>query len=268
MSDANQPAGGGDTTPPTWLIAAGTIGASALIFIAGAGVGQQWGAEQWGPVAAWLSGGLTLAAVVVALRQAIIAQRQAAIAQQQADDAQRESMRLLFDRLVDHEISRRRECIDAFSDLWAAIVSVDFLSFTQGLDDLDATFDPLEQRTPSGLSNSKIFGEELVEGIQDFFRQWLTATQPPLFRARLVLRGTPLESAVKEINEGLNDVGQKGVRMLAEPILRGRRPDTTQVTALWHKVVRLRDVHVKKAELDFSLRRQDAEAAVRESQKR
>lgn len=176
-------------------------------------------------------------------------------------------MRLQFDRLVDHEISRRRECIDAFSDLWASIVSVDFLTFTQDLDDLEPTFDPVQQRTPSGLRDSKTYGEELVEHIRDFFRQWLTATQPPLFRARLVLRGTPLQDTVKQINDGLNKVGREGIQTLTRPILSGRRPDTTEVKTMWHNVVRLRDVHVKLAEKYFSLKREDAEAAVRENQK-
>ena len=185
-----------DRSLPPWVIVVGIVAALALIFLVGVGYGQQWGAEQWGPLAAWIAGAATFGAVVVALRQARVAQRQAAIAQQQADETHRESLRLQFDRLVDHEISRRRECIDAFSDLWAAIVSVDFLTFTQDLDDLDATFNPLEQRTPSGLNDSKTYGEELAERIRDFFGQWIRAVQPPLFRARLVLRGTPLQDAV------------------------------------------------------------------------
>jgi hypothetical protein len=122
---------------PTWSIVVGVVAALALIFLLGVGYGQQWGAEQWGPVAAWLSGALTLAAVAIALRQAGIARRQ-------ADDAQRESMRLRFDRLVDHEMSRRRECIDAFSALWATTIRVgtEFRPFTQRLDALRPTFVP------------------------------------------------------------------------------------------------------------------------------
>jgi hypothetical protein len=142
VTNVNEPSGGGRPSS-LWLIITGIVGALALVFLAGAGFGQQWGAQQWGPVAAWLSSALTLAAVVVALRQAAVAQRQAVIAQAQADTARRGSLQVQFDRLVDHEMSRRRECIDALSDLWAAIVGVgnDFLVFTQALDDIDATFE-------------------------------------------------------------------------------------------------------------------------------
>ena len=94
--------------PPTWLIVACISVTLSLIFLLGVGYGQQWGANQWGPVAAWVSGAATLAAVVVALRQASIARR--------------ESMDLQVARLIDHEVSRRRECIKALSELWAALV--------------------------------------------------------------------------------------------------------------------------------------------------
>lgn len=268
MANVNEPPSGDSSSPPTWLIVVGIVAALALIFVAGAGFGQQWGAEQWGPVAVWLSGALTLGAVIVALRQAIIAQRQAAIAQRQADDARRESIRLQFDRLVDHEISRRRECIDALSELWGALVGmgIEFLAFTQGLDDIDATFDPAQQRTPSGIRGGKLYGEELAEGIRDFFGRWATATQPPLFRARLVLRGTPLQTGVVEVSDGITKVGREGIPTLTRPILQGRRPDTDAITAMWQDVLRMRDEHLRLAEEHFSLKREDAETAVRQNQ--
>lgn len=263
LSDVNH-----DRSGPAWSIGIGIVAALTLIFLLGVGYGRGWGAEQWGPVAAWLSGALTLAAVVVALRQAIIAQRQAAIAQQQADNARRDSMRLQFDRLVDLELSRRRECIDALSELWGAIVGmgIEFLAFTQELDDLDATFDPAQQRTPSGITGGKLYGEELAERIRDFFGRWSNAIQPPLFRTRLMLRGTPLQGEVGQINAGITKVGREGIPTLTRPILQGRRPDTDAITTMWHDVLRLRDEHVQLAERHFSLRRGDAEAAVRRHQ--
>jgi hypothetical protein len=259
-----------------WAIALGCVGGAVLGFIVVYGLTKKWGAEQWGPFAAWLSGALTLAAVVAAIRQAVIAQRQAVIAQQQAiiaqgqaDDARRDSTRLQLDRLVDHEISRRRECIDAFSDLWAAIVgmSTQFLAFTQRLDDLDKTFDPAQQLTSNGVWGERLYGDELVEHIRDFFGEWLKETQPPLFRARLVLRGTPLHDAVKQINEGITKVGREGAPTLTRPILQGRRPDTAAITTMWQDVLRMRDDHLRLAEEHFSLSRKDAEAAVRENQR-
>jgi hypothetical protein len=99
-------------------------------------------AEQWGPVAAWLSGAVTLAAVVVALWQARMVQRQTGIAQS-------EFTRLHKASLIDYEIGRRRECIHAVGDLWAAILSmaVEFRSFTDYLRDLPEGADGTVPRT-------------------------------------------------------------------------------------------------------------------------
>lgn len=42
-----------DHSPPTWSIVVGIVAALALIFLLGVGCGQQLGATQWGPLAAW-----------------------------------------------------------------------------------------------------------------------------------------------------------------------------------------------------------------------
>lgn len=124
-----------DRPLPPWSIVTVIIVALGMVFLLGVGYGQQWGASQWGPVAAWLSGALTLAAVVVALRQANIARR--------------ESMDLQVARLIDHEVSRRRECIKALSELWAALVSmtIEFRTFTDWLDNLPQRFNGNTPRT-------------------------------------------------------------------------------------------------------------------------
>ncbi|EUA73482.1 hypothetical protein I553_9638 [Mycobacterium xenopi 4042] len=43
----------GGNAPSPWLIVTGIVGALALIFLLGAGVGAQWGAPQWDR---WLNG--------------------------------------------------------------------------------------------------------------------------------------------------------------------------------------------------------------------
>jgi hypothetical protein len=58
-----------------WVIAAGIVAALALIFIFGVGFAQQWGAPQWGPLAEWVAGTATFAAVAAALWQAVLARR-------------------------------------------------------------------------------------------------------------------------------------------------------------------------------------------------
>jgi len=59
-----------------------------------------------------------------------------AVAPREACIARRESMRLQLARLVEHEVSRRRECILALGEVWAALVNMtfEFRSFTDGLD--------------------------------------------------------------------------------------------------------------------------------------
>ena len=63
---------------------------------------------------------------------------------------------------------------------------IDFLTFTQYLDDLDPTFDVGRERTPSGLRGGQTYGDEIVERIRDFAHKFTNNIQPPLFRAVLV----------------------------------------------------------------------------------
>jgi hypothetical protein len=156
VTNVNRPSAD-DGLPPPWLIAIGVVGALALVFLLGAGVGQEWGAPQWGPLAEWVAGTATFAAVVVAL--------------QQSAHARREATRGHLARLVDHEVSRRRECLEAFGNLWAALVSLgaDFRSLVNYLLDLDAEFDPLAQRHPGPLMGPvQTYADEIVGQIQQF----------------------------------------------------------------------------------------------------
>lgn len=150
--------------PPPWAIAGGVAAALALIFLLGVGFGQQWGADQWGPLAAWVAGAATFGAVVVALREAARSQRA---------------------RAVDHEISRRRECIAALGELWGALVGliIDFRTFVDYLDDLGQNFNPATGVVSPGPGERQVlktYGEVIGERIQDFFDKWAKAVEPPL----------------------------------------------------------------------------------------
>jgi hypothetical protein len=205
VTNVNGPAAD-EGLPPPWLIVIGIVGALALVFLLGAGVGQEWGAEQWGPVAAWLAGAATLAAVVVALRQAGIAQRQAM-------QTRHESMDLQVARLVDHEVSRRRECIKAVSDLWAALVgmTIEFRSFTDYLDNLPSNFDGrlprLRDVPPERMGES--YANELGRRFQTFFDRWVGVIQPPLFVALAILHDTKMYDALNGINDGIADMSKE-----------------------------------------------------------
>lgn len=75
-------------------------GALGMAFFVAFGSTAHWGHDQWGPLSEWVAGGATVAAVVVALQQSFKGDRS---------------------RRIDHELSRRRECINALSDLWEGI---------------------------------------------------------------------------------------------------------------------------------------------------
>jgi hypothetical protein len=263
--------------PPTWLIITGIIVALVMIFLLGVGRGQQWGADQWGPVAAWLSGALTLAAVVVALLQSRTAQRQAAIAQQQADETHRESMRLQRARLIDHEVSRRRECIQAVSELWSALVGMvfEFSSFTDYLINLPTSFNGILTRA-DGVPPERPgepFINEIGRHFDTFYQRWIGAIQPSLFVALAVLYGTDMYDAMEKINDDIANMSKEDTeggfidirkRIMPDP-QHGlcHRPDTDRLTAMWQDIVGRRFAHLRLLQKHFSLARPDVENAVR-----
>lgn len=241
-----------DHLPPPWLIVTGIVAALSLIFLLGFGVGGQWGAPQWGPLAEWLAGAATFAAVVVAL--------------QQSAQARREARRGHLARLVDHEVSRRRECMKALGELWAALVGVgmDFRSFVNYLDDLPREFNPVGQRHTGPLRELQTYGDEVIEQIQQFFAKWMDTIEPALFVALYLLHDTPMYPAVGQINDGINEIRKDGIPSITRPIIQGRRPDTAQLTTMWNNILRRRDEHLKLARQHFSLTHKDVERYVRQ----
>lgn len=257
----NKPSSG-DGLPPPWLIVIGILGVLALVLLLGAGVGQEWGAAQWGPVASWLAGFLTLAAVVAALYQARIAQRQAEIAQRQAEIAQRESERMQLARRVDHEVSRRRECIESLANLWAAItgMQMEFAAWTEYLDSLPVAFNLDEQNRPGTVVGpASTWRTETREEMRSFSLKWQQRIEPPLFVALLVLRGTGLYEATGALNDVINDIKMAGLEPIRQGLGAGRRPDTAPIKAMWEDVKSRRDTHLGLARKHFSLSRDDVE---------
>jgi hypothetical protein len=215
-----------DSLPPAWLIATGIVVVLALIFFVGFGVGQQWGGPQWGPLAEWIAGAATLAAVILALRESFRARRDSM-------RAQRDSTRAHLARLVDHEVSRRRECITALGDLWGAIygLDMDFFAWTEYLNKLPPDFNPREQRRRGPVTGPvQIYKDEIREEIRNFSSKWQNTIEPPLFVALLVLRGTALYEAVGEVNDRINEIKIQGLDPIREAVTAGRRPDTQPIT--------------------------------------
>lgn len=91
---------------------------------------NSWGAEHWGPVASWFAGVATVAAVVVALRQANIAAKQAKDAAEQAqidsalaDERHQADLEAADDRLSNElDAKRRHDQVMSISPIWNELV--------------------------------------------------------------------------------------------------------------------------------------------------
>jgi hypothetical protein len=239
VTNVHKTSGQNDGLPPPWLIIIGIVCALALVFLLGAGVGQEWGAEQWGPVASWVASGATFAAVVVALRQAVLGQREARRGQ--------------LARLVDHEVSRRRECIEALANLWAALtgMQMEFAAWTGNLQTM-----PVDS----------IRGE-----LQRFSWEWQNKIERPLFVALLVLRGTDVYDAVDDLAKKTDEIKTDGLEPIRQAIRERRRPDAAAIegiTSMWKNVIDRRRAHLTLARQHFSLARTDVERDVLRNQTR
>ena len=237
---------------PQWsLIAAGILGALSLIFVTGFGFGQSWGASQWGPFSAWLSSGLTFAAVVVALRGAALARREAARSQRS--------------RLIDPK-SPDAENLDAISDLWGALSSMHsvFTSFTQYLAGLPAKFEPNSPRNDGELPDRP--GESLVAEIsrrfETFVSTWTATAEPHLFRTLALLHSSPLYAPVKQLNADIRNLLEDMLPEVFPPVFLGQRPDTGPVIAAWSDIIRRRQDHLDLAHQHLSLALDSVERAL------
>jgi hypothetical protein len=242
---------------PWLLIALGIVAVAIGIFGFGFGFGQQWGAAQWGPMSEWLAGAFTFGAVVVALRQAAIAQQQATIAQRDIAESQRR-------RLIDHELSRRRENLQALDRTWDGIakMTVIFPTFTDYLLNLPGTFDPNVPRTdnwpPDKPGNPLAY--DFSDRVTAFLDTWVQMVEPPLFLALALLKGTAMEATIRQLNDQLTELKTDGFPQLTHPLMNGRRPDVGPVDAMWNDIIRLRNAHLNLASQHFSLAIDDIEA--------
>lgn len=235
---------------PWWLRLLAIYAALLLVLIVGVGVNNKWATPQWGPLSEWVAGILTFGAVAVAVLAAVIAQREAA-----------EGRR---DRLVDHELQRRRENLQALDRTWAGIATMAlvFPAFTDYLQNLPARFDPNVPRTdnvpPDKPGNPLAY--DIGERVTVFMDTWVKTIEPPLFLTLALLGDTPMEKPVKELNDKLTKLKEEGFPLLTHPILfENRRPDVEPVDAMWKDITRLRNEHLNLAARHFSLALDDVE---------
>lgn len=131
--------------------------------VVGWGIGDGWGSAQWGPVAAWFSGLLTVVAVGVALYQTIMARRDTEIARAEAAkqvataraDAEAQRLQAVEERAIAEarhaqqlqnseellarqlDAQQRSDQVATLPPIWAAIgrLQLPFQNFAAFLDD-------------------------------------------------------------------------------------------------------------------------------------
>ena len=224
-----------------WVTVTSLLTGLALGVVVGYGFAQRWGAAQWGPFAEWFAGVATFSAVVVALREAARGQRA---------------------RRVDHEFARRRECLKAVSDVWGALsqVGMDFNAFKSFLDDLPPMFNA---NLPRKGGPGQPLAEEIFNRIETFFTTWVQRVEPPLFAARALLQGTPLDAEVQKISADIKKIQNEILPEITKVVVseQGRRPDTESFRATYQDIMKRRQDHLDLALKHYSLAYDDVEAA-------
>lgn len=234
-----------------WLHALVLAVVLASLYFLGYGLAANWGASEWGSYGQCVGSALTLAAVVVALRESLRGQRESLIAQRS--------------RLIDHEITRRRENLDALANLWSALMGINMaaLKFRSYFQNLPPAFDANLPRTdldPDATNQPLAF--EVGAQVETYLAKWVETVEPPLFVALAMLKGTPLYEPLRDLNQLLTDYKTVELPKLTTTLPLGMRPDTTAFGNAWKAILATRQLHLDLAQEHFSLNLADVESAL------
>lgn len=238
-----------------WLPALVLVTVLVSVYFLAYGLAVDWGTSEWGSYGQCVGSAFTLAAVVVALRE--------------AGRGHRESLKAQRSRLLDHELTRRRENLDALGDLWAALMGINMaaLKFRAYFDGLPFRFDANlprpDQDDPD--ATGKPLAYEIQAQYETYIARWVEVVEPPLFVALSMLKGTPLYEPLRDLNKILADYKNLEIPKLNEGIFNGRRPDTASLGDAWKAILAVRQQHLDLAQKHFSLNLADVEAAIPES---
>lgn len=238
-----------------WLPAlVGTSFVASVSFLA-YGLAEHWGSSQWGSYGQCVGSAFTLAAVVTALRE--------------ASRGRRESLKAQRSRLIDHELTRRRENLDALGNLWAALMGINMaaLKFASYFDNLPRQFNANHPRPDQDDPDAtdRPLAYEMGAQYETFLARLVEVVEPPLFVALAILKGTPLYEPLRELNKLFADYKTVEIPKLSEGFFVGRRPDTTSLRDAWKAILAVRQQHLDLAQEHFSLNLADVEAALPES---
>lgn len=235
----------GDVVLKRWRHGVVVVGVLVTAFFLGHGIEAHWGAGQWGPYSAWVAGGLTLAAVSVALS---------------------ESVRTHRIRAIDHELTRRRECLQALAGVWTALttMSLEFIVFTDYVQNLPERFDPNDPRPDDVPSDhpGQAFAFDIRQRVEEFLTKWTSTVEPPLFMALALLQDTPLDQPIKDVTEAIRQITTDDLPPINRALIAGHRPDITVMNARWAELLRQRRAHLNLARLHFSLELDHVDASL------
>ncbi|WP_445163217.1 hypothetical protein ACTXG5_08325 [Mycobacterium sp. Dal123C01] len=229
-----------------WLPIVVFVTTCVASFFLAFGLATRWGAQQWGSYGQCLAAGLTLAAVVAALRESFRGQRA---------------------RAVDHEVARRRECLSAVGDVWTGLaqMSLYFTFFTDYLQNLPHQFNPnmpRQDNVPPDRPGDAL-AYEIGVRIQDFANKWTELVEPPIFVALALLKDTPFDEAMKDINTRIRDLLEKELAKVLNVGIMGRGPDVTTLNGKWSDITGKREEHLNLTRKHFSLDLDVVEAELR-----
>ncbi|MDO3298144.1 hypothetical protein P5V47_05500 [Mycobacteroides abscessus subsp. massiliense] len=229
-----------------WLHALVLVAVLVSVFFLAFGLTAHWGSSQWGSYGQCVGSGLTFAAVVVALRESLRGQRA---------------------RAVDHEVTRRRECMKAVADVWTGLaqMSLYFISFTDYLQNLPERFNPnlpRQDNVPADHPNEAI-AFDIGLRVENFVVKWTEIVEPPLFIALSMLKHTPFDEPMKDINTGIRDIMETELPAVLNIQIQGRRPNIEPLDTKWKEVLRSREEHLNLARKHFNIDLPTVEAELR-----
>jgi hypothetical protein len=160
---------------------------------------------------------------------------------------------------VDNEFARRRECLKAVGDVWAALMQLglDFTVFKDYLDSLPRSFNPNQPIDETGKPAAEVIGNR----VQAFFTKWVQIVEPEIFVAQALLQDTPLDPPIREISDDFREITNHLLPEVRQALGQGRRPTTARFDALSKQLLARRTDHLDLARQHFSLTLDDVEAA-------
>lgn len=225
------------------------------------GLSSGWDATEWGPVAAWFSGFLTVAAVGVALYQTIMARRDTEIARAEAAqqvataraDAEAQRLRAVEERALAEarhaqqlqnsedllarqlDAQRRAEQVATLPPIWAAIGNLQqpFHNYVQFLEyDLVELVD---------MEDKQAAADKLEEAMMPF-QQLLMNLELVFMPAQMIVGEEHVFDAVNDLYEETRLLSEMCSALLFDNAYATSAPDTTELKACFTRIVQQRKV--------------------------